>query len=83
MTELLTYYLAQDGSARKHPFPIDVQLGSLKKTNLHGFYIILKHFLFSAYYQLYGQLLVSFLDLWCVYVGGPIKNTKTRSLSVI
>lgn len=39
--ELLVYYLAQDGSARKHPFPIDAQLGSLKKTYLHGFYIIL------------------------------------------
>lgn len=78
--ELLADYLVQDGSARKHPFPIDTQLGSLKKTNLHGFNIILT-FLFSAYYQLYDSLLVSFL--WCVYVRGPIKNTKTMSLFVI
>lgn len=28
--ELLADYLVQDGSAKKHPFPIAVQLGSFK-----------------------------------------------------
>lgn len=29
-TRLLLAYLVQDGSAKKHPFPIDVQSGSIK-----------------------------------------------------
>lgn len=29
-TRLLLAYLVQDGSAKKHPFPIDVQSGSMK-----------------------------------------------------
>ena len=34
MIELLyqNSYLSQNGSARKHPFPIDTQLGSIKYT---------------------------------------------------
>lgn len=41
--ELLADYLVQDGSARKHPFPIAAQLGSFNKKQTYMVFISFYH----------------------------------------
>lgn len=46
----MNVYLLQCGSARKHPFPIDVQLGSLQKDVYYNNKTISKTFKISKCY---------------------------------
>lgn len=43
-TRILLAYLVQDGSAKKHPFSINVQFGSIKDTVYHSFIILLNRY---------------------------------------